>query len=201
MPPAPDVSLLTRYLFENPWPLAVALVAIAAIIAWHALRESLVKRVRWSLLLFLLAAVALLAGWLVETPGERGESITRAFVERAIANDLVGAVNLLSDDATLAVGSPKNPGTDRDAIIGGVSTLRQRFAIESNTISMLKGYALPDGRAEVHLACWTDVGYGPTPSQWVLHLGLQQDGEWKIERITCISIANQPAPDIARLIR
>ena len=41
MPEPPSTSLVTHYLLENPWPLAIILLAIATFMAWTGFREGL----------------------------------------------------------------------------------------------------------------------------------------------------------------
>jgi len=193
MPQPPSVSIFTRYLFENPWPLAVLFAGIAAVLAWHGAREGLWKRVQLAAVLLLGAVGVVATGSLVVTAGERGEEVTRRFVEAAVTNDLTGADRLLTRDATLAVGSPKNPGVNLSAIQSHLARLRN-YQIAGNRITSLRGYGLERDRAQVHLACATESSgayAGLVPSQWVLHVRREPDASWAIERITCISIAGR----------
>ncbi len=193
MPEAPSVSILTRYLFENPWPLAVLIIGIAAVLGWQGAREGLWKRVQVAGLLVVAAVAVVATGSMVITAGEHGEKVTRAFVEAAVTNDLTGADRLLTRDATLAVGSTKNPGLELSAIQSHLARMRN-YQITGNRITSLRGYSMDRGRAQVHLACATESGgayAGFVPSQWVLHVRREPDGSWAIERVTCISIAGR----------
>ena len=193
MPDPPSVSIIARYVFENPWPLAVVLLAIAAVLGWQGAREGLWKRVQAAGLLVLIAAGVVASAALVTTAGEHGKRITTQFVEAAVANDLTGANRLLSIDATLHIGSPKNPGIDLAAIQTQLARLGN-YQIVSNRISGLRGFGLDGDHAQVHLACITDAGgiySGNVPSQWVLHVRRESDGTWLIERITCVTIAGR----------
>ncbi|MDY7107474.1 MAG: hypothetical protein SYC29_02450, partial [Planctomycetota bacterium] len=116
----------------------------------------------------------------------------------AVTEDLVAADNLIADDARLQLGATTNISHDRDAIIDGLSRLADRYSVEDNRITMLDGYSASRDGAVVHLACWTEAtGYGfYTPSQWVLRVERQNDGTWKVARITCISINAEPPPPL-----
>lgn len=193
MPDPPSVNLFSRYVLENPWPAAVILLAIAAGLAWHGAREGLWKRVQLSGLLVLGAIGVFSAASLIDTPGEEAERVVEQFVAAAVANDLTGADRLLAADATLAIGSPRNPGVDINAIRSNLTRLRN-YQITANRITSLRGYSVGSDRAVVHLGCLTDGGSGFTgrvPSAWVLDVRAEPDGSWLIERITCISIAGR----------
>ena len=89
-------------------PLAVV-GNIVVILGWLGLREGLSTRVRVAWLLAFIGAAIMLAGALITTSGERAKGVTRALVDAAVAEDMVGALGLFSDDATLHVGSPQAP--------------------------------------------------------------------------------------------
>lgn len=196
MPDPPPVGLLTRYLFENPWPPAIMLAAVGAGMLWVGLREG-----RRGLLglgggLLALGAVAIMVGQLVTTAGEHGEIVARELVDAAVGADVERGLAQFAPDATLSVGSTRNPGYGLDFIQGRFEQLAGRYRISSNRITSLRGYALSSDAAEVHLACSTVVGSSaPTPSQWVLRVERQPDGEWRITRLTAISIAMRTPSD------
>ncbi|UCD73938.1 MAG: hypothetical protein JSV91_09080 [Phycisphaerales bacterium] len=198
MPPMPDpphVGLFTKYVLENPYPPAALLAALAVVMAWAALRDGRLGRLKAAGIPALIAVAALAAGILVTTAGERGEMLARQFVDAVVAEDVVAASDMLSDNATLAVGAPTNPSFNLEYIQEQLDDLIDRYEITSNRITSLRGYGTSSQRAEVHLACRTEVadGWSPTPSRWVLEVERQEDGSWKIARITWISIGSRGA--------
>lgn len=190
MPEPPPVDLVTRYLLENPYPLTLVLLAVGAVLTWTALRDAQRGRLRGGIMMLLLGVAALVIGALVTTPAEHAEQTTREFVEAVVGNDLVGARAMMTDETTLSIGSPLNPGVGIDFIQERLDRLHGRYRIESNAIRMLDGYRLSSDEAEVHLGCLTEAGYGYTPSRWVLRVRRQPDGTWKVVRLTCVSINN-----------
>jgi len=194
MPDPPSVSLWTRYVLENPWPLGGVLLLIAVIAARSWLREGVGSRLRIAGAAAVIGSAVIGIGLLVTTSGERARGVTKQFVEAVTASKVTAAVALPSDDASFAFGSPTNPGYDIDYIITQVSQFADNYTITGNRITRLDGYTESSDRATVHLACVTEVegGWAPTPSQWVLAVSRQDDGSWKIERLTCISIAGRP---------
>lgn len=196
MPDPPDVSLFSRYVLENPWPLAIALLATAVWLAWSGMREGLTNRLRLAGALTLIGGATLAVGTLVVTSGEHAEGVTHALVDAAVKGDVNSAANLFATDAVFSAGSPNNPGFGRGFIVDLLHKLGSTFAVESNTITELQGFSETGDRATAHMACWTTlrVAYGPGASQWVVRVRRDSDGSWKITHLTCISVNNRPPP-------
>jgi hypothetical protein len=195
MPEPPPVGLFTRYVLENPYPLAGALVALALALAWIGLREGVYGRtkLRAAGVSAVLAAAVLITGILVITPGEHGVEVTRRLVSHAVNAEVSPAMALFAPGASLSIGSTRNPGVGIDSIRRQLERLESQYRVRSNTITTLRGYGESRDAATVHLACRTEVenGWGPTPSQWVLRVERQDGGEWLITRITAITIAGR----------
>jgi hypothetical protein len=193
MPDPPSVGLIERYVLENPWPLALLLVVAAILIGWTALVQGHLKRLPASVILMGLALAIVALGYFIQTSGERARLVTRQFVEAVAAEDVSGATLLLAPDATFAFDSPLNPGYDMRFIKTQLQRARDDFEIESNRITRLEGYVVNEDRGLVHLTCWTEAGYGPTRSQWVIEVSRQADGSWLISRLTCLRIGDRAA--------
>ena len=194
MPQAPDVSLFTRYVLENPWPLAIVLLVIAAFLAWTGFREGIESRQKWVLIPLMFAIVIVAIGYLTVTPGEHARNVAGQLVSATVNKDLVTTDQLLATDAIIVFGSPTNPGFDREFIMERLDKFRDKFTIDSNSITMLKSFSESSDSAVVHMACWTtlkDWSSYPSPSQWVLKVAKQPDGSWKISHVTCVSVNNQ----------
>ncbi len=193
MPDPPAVGFVTRYVLENPWPLALGLLIVACAIGYTALVRGHLKRLPAAVLLAAAALAVAVAGLVIVTSGERAKLVTRQFVEAVAAEDVTAAGNLLAADATFAFDSPRNPGHDLTFIKNGLADLTDDFSIESNRITRLDAYSEDDAHGLAHLSCWTEAGYGPVISRWVVRVARQSDGSWKVDRITCVSINNNSA--------
>ncbi|MHC4217899.1 MAG: hypothetical protein ACYSU7_05520 [Planctomycetota bacterium] len=193
MPEPPRVGLLTRYLLENPYPLGLLLLALAAGFAWTALRSDNPQRLRKAGIMGAIGAAIMVTGVLIVTAGERARQVTMAVVDAAVAGDVAGAAAHFADDARLSFGSPTNPSLPRADIENRINQLDGRYRIQSNQVSMLRAYTETSDRATVHLACYTTLerGFGPAPTQWVLSVERQDDGSWKIAHVTWISLAGR----------
>jgi ketosteroid isomerase-like protein len=192
MPDPPDVNLFTRYVLENPYPLAGLMVIAAFVAGWIGLRDGRRNLLATAGAGVLIAGIVFMIGTIVITPAERGEQVTRQLVDRVVAGDINGVMLLFAPDATFAVGSPQNPGVDVNGIRRQAEWLDGRYTITSNRITSLKGYSESSSRAVVHLHCRTEGGgRGPVPTQWVLWIDEQPDGQWRISRITMVSMFGQ----------
>lgn len=193
MPDPPHVGLVTRHVLENPYPLGLVLVALAAGFAWTAVRGERPRRLRPAGVLAALGAAALVTGAVVVTAGERATEVTRRLVEAAVAGDVKSAGALFADEAALAFGAPTNPARTRASIQDRVDNLDGKYRVAENRITKLRSYTESRRRATVHLACLTTLEgrFGPTPTQWVLRVECLDDGSWKITHVTWVSIAGQ----------
>jgi hypothetical protein len=193
MPDPPRVDLFTRFVLENPYPLAAVLAVLALGLAWMGLREQRVRHLQIAGGVAVLAAIVLLTGLIVTTSAEHGKAVTRQLVHHAVNAEAAQAMSLFSHDAALSVGSPRNPGVGIDVIRRQIERLDGHYRIRSNRITSMKAYSESRDAARVDMTCWTEVegGGGPTPSQWILRIERQPDGEWLITRITAVSIARQ----------
>lgn len=194
MPPIPSDSLITSYVLENPWPVAIVLLVVAAYLAWTGFREGIDSRQRALSIPLVLAIAIVIIGHFTTTSGEHARAVVRRLVDATVNKDLATTDLLLADNAVVAFGSPTNPGFDRAYIIDRLDKFGDKFTIESNSITTLKSYSESSETATVHLACWTmlkDWSSYPSPSQWVLKVSRQPDGQWQITHVTCVSVNNQ----------
>jgi hypothetical protein len=198
MPPPPPVGFFTRYVLENPWPLGIVLFAVAVIAGWRAMRGGS-GRLGAAGVVAALGVAVLIAGAAVVTSGERARQVVLQVVDAAVAGDVGGASSLFAGDATLALGSTANPGFPREAIEQRLDHLDDRYRIDSNDVTTLRAYSTARQAAVVHLACRTVLAAVPVPvpTEWVVEVTRQDDGTWKISRVTWISIAGRsPTADL-----
>lgn len=197
MSDAPSTDLLTRYVLENPYPLAALLGAVAIGLLWVGLREGRGRPLQGAGITGLLAIAIVITASVVTTSGEHGERVTREFVDRVVANDTAGALAMVSPAVAVTVGSPRNPGRDYAFFKSRLEFLAQRYPISNNRITSLRGYSESSDIAIVHLSCSTqvDAGYGPVPSRWIVRVERGDDSQWIITRMTAVSIASRTPSD------
>src|SRR5687768_6623741 len=140
MPTPPQASLFTRYVLENPWPLGISLLVIAAYVLWVGLRDGLDKHQKTGVVLGIGGVAALATGYFVQTSGERARAIVQAFVNAVVNEDLHSADALLADNAALSVSAPNNPAIAKDLIMSSLSEFAARYTVEDNQISAMKSY-------------------------------------------------------------
>ncbi|MCP3903451.1 MAG: hypothetical protein GY715_07420 [Planctomycetes bacterium] len=186
---------MTHYLFENPYPLAIALAVIGLAIGWKGMLDGRAGPLKIAPVPLVLALAVVATGLLVVTAGERGRAVVRSFVDAVVEDDLVGADAKLARNVTAHLGSARNVGHDRAFIMSGLSRLVDRFEIEDNSITRLDALEQTSTSATLHLTCWTESeSWGTTRSQWQVEVREQADGAWLIQRLTCLSVNDRPPP-------
>ena len=81
MPDPPSVGLVTRFLFENPYPVGLLSLAVAGGLLWTGLREGRRERLTIAAIGIALGAAVLTIGAAVVTSGERARTVTIELVE------------------------------------------------------------------------------------------------------------------------
>ena len=198
MPDAPHVSFFTRYVLEQPLPVAVVLLAIAGVLGFVALRDGRRNLLYAGAAALLLAVAVYVTGQLVETSGEKAEALTKRFVALAVAGDTVGTMALFSDDAVLTLVSPTSEALSIALVRSGVDMVARRYTIDENRITQLRGYTVDSDHAIVHMTCMTTVLGTTNQTQWVLSVREQADGSWKIEKLTWVNV-NRQRPSVGML--
>jgi len=192
--------MLTRWLFENPWPLAIALALLGAVLVLRGLGDGRRPLLVGGGAAVALALAALLVGSVVTTPGEHAAAIVRRLVAHAEQAETDAALGLFADDAVMNYGRRENPGTAIADIRRALSALEGRHRIESNRVRRLVAVTLDEETGEVELSCSTTTGSssGAVPTDWIVRVR-RIDGEWRIDRLTFERLfAGPPTPGVWR---
>ncbi|MHC4993030.1 MAG: hypothetical protein ACYTGC_18810 [Planctomycetota bacterium] len=190
------MDLITRYVLENPLPLGLLLLAIAAGLAWTGLHAVDRRRLIAAGVVALVGAAVMAAGKAVVTPGEHARAVVLEVVDAAVAGDVRTAVAAFADDSALSLASPTNPGFPRDEIERRMQGLAGRYRIQSNRVTNLDAETVSSDRGVVDLSCVTELtlGFGPVPTRWTIQADRQPDGTWKISHVTWVTMATRTPP-------
>ncbi|MDP6601598.1 MAG: hypothetical protein QGH76_04810 [Phycisphaerales bacterium] len=180
-----------RFIFEHPWPVAVALAAAAIILGWSGLREGLSRRLYAGGIAAALAAAALALGLAIDTPSEHARRVTSRFIASAVAGDIPSATRELAPSAVILDDWEGRSSTDRDEIQSRLQHLHRQYEIGANTVMRLEPMERPQD-VLVELSLLTRVGgIGTVPSRWRLTIAEDAGGEWKIFIIDAIEVAGR----------
>jgi hypothetical protein len=194
-----SLGLVSKYVFENPWPVTGLCLAIGLILGWKALREGHRPTLQVAIAVAILGAIVAGLGLSITTSAERGRAVVSALVSRAESGDVSGMLALLTPECLLHYGRAENPGLPRPDWEQSIGLLQGRYRIESNSITRLEAQSAKGNGATVELSCLTTVSSAPypTPSAWWMRVAEQPDGSWKIERIAFLRVGRQePRPGI-----
>jgi len=192
--PAPDYrARVNAWLFENPWPLSIAVAVVGVVVAWRGLTGGQRPLLLGGLVGILLALGAVLIGRSVRTPGEHAAEVARALVAHAEDARTDDAMALFTADAVLNYGKRENPGVSIDDIRSALKSLEGRYRIDSNRIRRLEIRTLDDATGEVELSCTTSLARLDTgvPTDWILRVRKRGD-RWLIDRITFETLYGKP---------
>ena len=98
MPDPPSSGLLTRFVFENPYPLVILLIVGAVLLAFSSRQDILGGRMRAAGASLLAAVVVLFVGTVIKTPGERSADVVREFIQLVKEGAIARADNLIGAD-------------------------------------------------------------------------------------------------------
>jgi len=105
MPDPPNVGLFTRFILENPYPIAVVAIAVGAGLLLSGLREGMRNRQRIGILGISVAIAVLIIAWSVTTSGEHAKALTRSLVQATVQADALKVMSHFTSDAKDMVAS------------------------------------------------------------------------------------------------
>jgi hypothetical protein len=191
-----NAERMNAWLYENPLPLALALAAIAAFLAWRSITGGRRAELAAAGIAALLGIGAIVAGRLVVTPGEHAREVVEELVALAEDAEVLRAGELFAPNAVLNYGRRENSGFAIEAIRSAIGSLANANRIESNRVTRLVARTLDESTGEVELSCTTTTAraMGPIPTNWVVRVRRSGDA-WKIDRLTFESVFGQmPTP-------
>jgi len=180
------------------------LAAVGAVAVVAGVRSRKAIPAVLGLIAFALAAAVWVTARTVETVGEAAARVTRDLVARAEVADVPGVLGYFTNEATFALGDPRNPGLGREAIEGLVEQLEGRYRISENTITRLVAYSTGANAAEVHFRCRTTIdferGIGvPVATGWILRFEREPGGAPRVVQLTFVDYDGQtPTMDVIR---
>jgi hypothetical protein len=190
---------MTRWLYENPIPLAVLLGAVAVFLAFRALSSGERREYLAAGIALALGLAALAVGKWVVTPGEEARAITEDLVAHAETADVDAAAALFTRDAVLNYGRRESQGLSIQAIRRALESLAAANRIESNRITRLVYRTLDESTGEVELSCSTMTVRSTmvVPTNWIVRVrrsGGAEGASWKIDRLTFESLFGKAPP-------
>ena len=185
--------MIRRYVFEDPFLLSGALVAIGIAVVWIALKRD---DNRWTLpgVLILVAGIGVsVLGAVVTTTAEEARAATKAFIQAAEDGRIDDMLAMVSPEATLHIGRPGNPGHPFAVLEEDFHLLGSRHRIKANSTNGLTSDADTPAHATVSFNCrtTTESSYGPVTSSWVLEWEKDLHGTWYVLRITAVKVAGK----------
>lgn len=163
------------YLTENPWPITISLLVIAAFFAWNAMRTLQKKAWRVAQVCVGLALIPLAIDFLVETPREQVTSTLESLADAVRKNDAEKTLSFLG----------------LEGVRQNVRAEMQRFEVQSLRLKTVRikateTTATSDFRANGSVALTEAGGSRHVATRWVLEWTKEGDN-WKIGRVRYVN--------------
>ena len=193
-PPLPAPPRLAHWLFENPWPPAIGLAAMAILLFFILNSRAQAKQGGIIALGLLLAAAATIAtSFLVKTEREHLADRTRELIRATAAADLRSLGEMLASDVGLSVLTKPFSG-DKDEILGLVNRyMANEYALKEHSTSELSAHIdrLGGGKTLVRVRVVTDalgVNDLTNRSWWRITWRKSTSGQWEAMHIEGLQI-------------
>jgi len=189
--PSPPASAMV---FEDPWVLAIALLVIAAGLFFFSGRRHLQ---RLAAIPVTLAVLVVVAAFTVQTDREQMIAGTYGMVNTLETPGDVGAfADYLAETITFEARG-RTVDRDKAAIVGIGERTLSRYAPPSHTITDIKVEQLGPSEGVTYMAVISnlagDAYDGYVKTKWLLYWRIDDDGNWRIDRIVWRSLNDKPA--------
>lgn len=184
-------------LLDNPWPVALALLALAGILGFTGLHRDNRRLARIAAVPAIIAGLLIAGSMAVTTPAEHALQVVRTLVKAAEDADVEAARIQFADSAVMSLVSPDNPGEPIDVIRQRLELLRSRYRIASASLTRRDARSDSWQQATVHFSVVTDLesGYGyAIPTSWIARVERRPDGSWRISHLTWTRVNLNQAP-------
>lgn len=180
---------MNNLLFNAPFWAPLLLGAIGVFVFFAGNRRQQVGVRSAGLAIVLLAVVYAGVSYFVDTPAERAEKGTRAFVQGVIAKDSTALSGLLDPMAALTVLGSATPYSNREAITTNALAAVDQYGIKSANILTLTSEVKADAViVTIDVLSDQEATYGrPMTTSWQFEWEPTNEG-LLITRITCLRI-------------
>lgn len=182
---------------ENPWPLVLGLLAVAAVFVALLLVTQNGRHLIRAIIVVALAGALLLIDLAWTTDREKIAAIVSEAAASVKRNDIEGVRRLLSPGAVYMANGQK-AGIQFQSPLGNTLLKQALDEVKFDFLSVRKlevsaGRQTKRGKADFEVLCggtWTpsiggsSINFPPTASAWSFGLQKQKDGSWLVDRIT-----------------
>ena len=191
------MPFLESHFGENPWPVVVALLAVAAICLALLLVTQNGRHLIRGLVVVGLAGLLLAVDWAWTTDREKIAAVVSNAAAAVKRNDIAGIRALLAPGAVY-LPNGQSGGVEFQSPLGNTLLRQALDEVKFDFLSVRKleasaGRQTRRGKADFEVLCggtWqpsvggSAINFPPTTSAWSFGLQKQKDGRWLVDRIT-----------------
>lgn len=187
------ISRRVNILAEHPWTICLILTAVIGICILVGLRQGSFKWLASAAAPIIGIVITVTVAWITVTPAQHASGVVETLVAAAVAGNPKAAMACFSQNATIHMGAPQQPGDNYSLIGRAFDSFANRHRIESNTIAALTAVTTSDDSGSVELACRTRTAssFGIVPTRWSFEVVREKDGIWRILRITWLRVGSE----------
>lgn len=174
---------------------AITTAALMRLAAWRGSRSAWMVAAASGLGGLLLSV----AGFAIETPGERGERVVASMIDRAVAGDARAAAAWFEEAAVIHFGGFDQPPMPRSEIDRDLRSLEGRHRVEHHLTTRIRGRTVTPELAEVDVGCLTRTQSSGMSvlTSWSFRVRLDPEGNGRIQAVSFDRLAgSQPRPGI-----
>ena len=176
-------------LFDVPWWIQtlLGLIGVALLVSGNRRQQARTRRAGAAVLL--IAVAWAVVGYLVDTPKEKCEKLTRRFVQSAVDRDWKTFDSLMEPEVSFQFTGSSWRITGRDDLDQSVRSASDRIGLKSATITNLQPSQTGDTVA-ITITVWTRQEFSldePISSQWELDWR-QTNGQWLLHEIKALEV-------------
>ena len=193
---------MLQSLYENPWPIMLALVAAGVVLFVVGQRRANTRLLIAGACMFVLAGGSLLLAGLIETDREAIDQAARKLVNSTAPLDLQALGALLDDGCTVSVADRAPDLAGADAIQEAVYNALNRYKVKSHTVRELESRFIEPqfGRTQLRLRTAFESGQIAI-TRWELSWRRDDTGRWLATDLRFVELNNGPPGNVLSSFR
>ncbi|MAE62568.1 MAG: hypothetical protein CMJ49_14570 [Planctomycetaceae bacterium] len=188
----PDPPFIPHLLLENPWPLAIILIALGIALGLSALRNERPRLLIAGGAIALFGIVILVTATLIDTPREIMHRRTKQLVAAALPNAAIPEIKALLTDDMRLTSTDGTVNLTRDQVLTNIQDATQDYNVVSHNVTKIKTESTAPDRGRSYASIFVQVEFtsGTFPARVgiVMEWEKQPDGVWRVDQIPWVKV-------------
>ena len=178
-----------RFVIEHPLASGCILSSISFALIWTGLRDEKLIRIKFGVVIFILAISAMVIGIVFSTTRENASNVVHDFIDAVVDNNISKIRKLVSPNVIVVDDLEGRLEGNISGVINGVAYLHKQFPPTSNTILRFEVFEREhDAIVEVSMMSRI-TRIGSVPHRWHFIVTPNADETWQITTIDVVEVA------------